>query len=200
MGAHAFIEVIQAMQHVAISNSSCSKHAVITLNQIIQGQHLIHIGNAHLQTTLYLSIILGAQTSLHIATQAFNSNSAQNALGSPTLTNVHMHAAAFDAALYDGVNIAVGNQGNTSTGLANLLHQRIMTFTIQEHNIQICNLAAHSFSNTLQIYTHGSININAALSARTYSNFIHIHIGSMQQAAAGSNSNYSNSTRLSFSY
>ena len=37
VGAHAFIEVIQAMQHVAISNSSCSKHAVITLNQIIQG-------------------------------------------------------------------------------------------------------------------------------------------------------------------
>ena len=52
VSAHAFVEVIQTMEHIAIGNSSCGEHAVITLNQIIKSQDLVHIGNAHLQATL----------------------------------------------------------------------------------------------------------------------------------------------------
>ena len=111
-----------------------------------------------------------------------------------------MHAATLDAAFYNRVNVAVSNQGNTSASLANLFHNGIMTFAVQQYNIQISNLAVHSLSNTLQVHSHGSINIDAALSTRAYSDFIHIHIGSMQQAATGSNSNNSNRTGLALSY
>ena len=42
MSANAIIEIVQAVQHVAIGNSSCSEHAVIALNEVIQGQHLVY--------------------------------------------------------------------------------------------------------------------------------------------------------------
>ena len=146
-----------------------------------------------------LCFVFGNQTSLHIAAQAFNSSSTQNTFRSATLTNVHMHAAAFDAAFNNRVNIAVGKQGDTCACFTDFVHQAVMTFAVQQNYVQVAYFTVHCFSNACQVFADRSIDIDAAFSTGADSDFIHVHIRSMQQAATRSDSNNCDSAVLSFS-
>ena len=110
-----------------------------------------------------------------------------------------MHAAAFDTAFNNRVNVAVSNQGDTCASLADFIHQTIMTLAVQQNYVQVAYFTVHSLSNTCQVFAHWCIDIDAAFSTGADSDFIHVHIRSMQQAATRSDSNNCDSTVLSFS-
>ena len=69
-----------------------------------------------------------------------------------------------------------------------------MTFTVQNHYRQIINLAVQRIGDRLEVFRRGRVQVNPAFGARTDSDFFHIHVRRVQQAAFGRNGNYRNRT------
>ena len=198
MRTHAAAKITQAVQQLAFGNSRGSKHAVVAFNHVVNGQHFVYIGNAHVDAAFNLCFIFRAQTCLHIAAKAFNCCGCQYAFRCAALADVHMHAGTFNTCVDNRVNIAVGNEMDACTCAADLVHQIIMAFAVQQYNSQVAYFSVKGFGNALQVFAYRCVDVDAAFGTRANGNFIHIHIGSVKQASFGSNSNYGDSARLAF--
>ena len=127
------------MDKIAVGNTSCCKHAVITFNHVFQGQNLIYIGNTHFVATSNLFFIFRIQTALHVTAQAFNCYCSQYAFGSAAATNVHMHAATFYASFNNRVYVPIGNEGDASASFTNFADNISVTFSVQYYYVQVSN-------------------------------------------------------------
>ena len=111
-----------------------------------------------------------------------------------------MNTTTLNAAFYSRCYIAICNQTDSCPCLSAFTDNLFMTRSVENAYGKVRNFSVHSFRYIVEIFRYGCIKADSPLSSWTNTDFVHIHIRSMQEASMRSNSQNSNSAILSLSH
>ena len=200
MGTGAVAEVVDPTEHVAVGDGRCSEHAVIPFDQVVDGQDLLGVFDAHLPAPFHLVFVFRNQTGLHVAAQAFQPAGSQYPFRSTAPADVHVDTGAFDPGIDDGIHIPVADETDPGPYSTDFFNDLPVTGTVQGHYGQVVHVPVQSLGHPFQVDAHRIVDVDAAFGPGTYGNFIHIHVRRMEQTAFGSNGNHGNGTVLAFGH
>src|SRR5215471_2787983 len=93
-----------------------------------------------------------------------------------------MHSRSRHSRRDPGREIAIGDEPDARTRLANVADQLLMSWPVQYDHHEIIHAALEPPRNGLQILLHGRIEIHGAFRCRTHNDLLHVAIGSVEQS------------------
>ena len=79
--------------------------------------------------------------------------------------------------------VAIADQPNAGTRLANLPDQLLVARAVQNDDGEVVHVAVESTGDTLQVFRHRQVKINLAAAGRADDDLFHVAVGGVQETA-----------------
>ncbi|HWH72629.1 MAG TPA: hypothetical protein VNT26_24920, partial [Candidatus Sulfotelmatobacter sp.] len=111
--SHGVPGIPNTPEQVAFRNARGGEHNVITLHQVLKPQDRSWVRQAHGLAPKVLLLVLGLQTGLHVATEAFERRSRQHAFRCAADAQQNIHARLREAGRDRWCNVTIRDQLNS---------------------------------------------------------------------------------------
>ena len=166
MCTYTAAEITQTAEQIAFGDSRRSEHAVVAFDHIVQAQNLLAIADAHFQAAFDLFIIFRHNRACISPPRHLIAAAASTPSGAPPLPIYICTPVPSMPALTIGLT-----SPSVSTEYvlrhANLIHNTIVTFTVQQYDGQVRTLRSKALATRSRFSLTGASNIDAAFSSRT---------------------------------
>lgn len=195
--AGAVLFELNAIEEQTISDAAASETNMLAAGQLLCFVDLVGIADAHLRETRQVALFghvspfggLSNRRVVHQLTLEVTTESTHGSGGNHTFrgsTNAHqaVGSGASKTAGNGGLNVAVGDGLDASTGGTDLSDQILVTRTIHHHDVQLVDGETQALAEDLDVFSGRFTDVHLALGSRRSSQLLHVEVGGVEQTTA----------------
>src|SRR5277367_1631875 len=196
VGTRPVAEEIHPMQQSAAGDAGTCEDDFLAGGQVHRLIDTLGIFDAHRRGTFQVLWFRNYQPGQNLAVQAAQCGRGEHAFWGASRTHHRVHGSAAHGSGNARGKIAVRNQANARADRANVRDELLVPRAVEDHGHQILHVAVVAARDGAQVIFHRRVQINRALRRRPHDNFLHVEIGSMQQAAMFAGREHHDGARL----
>ena len=166
--------VSHTAQQVAVGDSRGGKERVITVDEVVGGEHAAHV-DARGAGERAVFFAAGPQQALNLAAERLDGGSRGDALWCAADTHQRIHAGLRPCRGNCAEDVAVADEFDTATRGANLADQVGVSRPIEHHDGQLAERLVLGASNRVEIVAHRFGDVDCAACVGPDGDLVHVH-------------------------
>ncbi len=193
----AILFELNAVEEQAIGDAAASETNMLAAGQLLCFVDLVRIADAHLRETLQVALFghvspfrglsnrrVVHQLTLEVTTQSAHGSGGNHTFRSSTNAHQAVGAGAGETASDGGLNVAVRDGLDASSGGTDFSDQILVTGTIHHHDVQLVNGETQTLAEDLDVFSGRFTDVHLALGSRRSSQLLHVEVRGVEQTTA----------------